>query len=467
MSARHADTELRPPTVPLAGPIRRVQRRRTATARTVQALVFAIVALTFLNPLFLKLQGGESSYAAIGFGSFLGPAVLLLSLRRIPRALARKPRLWLLIAFPLAFLPGTIHSGVPTSEMLRFLALWVGYGFVALAVASWADHIDFPKTIFWAGAPIIFVLLGLSLLKHYTNLPVPYLNELPGYDIQFEAEDATVVRGLVGPFLDRTQAAMLLEGITAFLLGYLGWTGDRRQRMVAIATVVLAVVFMMHSTNRSFFLSLGLTMALLLTTVRWFRGQALRRWLPVLAVLMLSAAVVAWRFRAQFVFYVSVMMPLLSGDPTESGSIRLAIWENALELWSFLGWGPLGIPVPREYLDPGDPLGYRADTHSNFVFFFWRGGVFGVMWLLAFALLIARNVVRTWRSTERARFVTLALPVLASLFFGGIAHTSIPSQLLWIFIGVFVGSEFVRRSNPRRGVASRLTHRGMAPARMR
>lgn len=431
-------------------------RRGVSRARVARWLVAAIIALSFLNPVFLKLQNADEAYSGVGFGSLLGPVLILLSWRRIVVLLLRVPRSHILVWFPISLVPGalaaTLFLEASPRMAVSYLVTWTAYAGLALAVAAWAGRLDWPRVIFRVAVPTVTILLGLSLVKHYSGLPIPVLNEVASHDaaalVQLGDDPNDYVAPLLGPFLDRTQAAMLLEGVTAFILGYIAYTQSRRERRRGLVAFAIVCVFMLHSTNRSFFVSLALATVMLLASSRWSSARTVRRWIPVLLVALVAGVVVLFFFPTLVVLYTErLIAPLVARDATESGQIRVALWSVAWDGfrhgWNLFGAGPLGIPVPLQILADADPVGYRADTHSNFVFFLWRGGLFGVVWLLAFFATLGRALMRTWQTADRSKAMMCLLPIVAA-FGGGVAHTTLPEKQLWVFIGVFLGTMYAR-----------------------
>src|SRR5438270_458427 len=79
-------------------------RRGLSRVSMVKWLVASIIVLSFLNPFFLHIQNSDDAYSAIGFGSFLAPLIILLSIRRIAALLSRCRHMRILVWFPICML---------------------------------------------------------------------------------------------------------------------------------------------------------------------------------------------------------------------------------------------------------------------------------------------------------------------------------------------------------------------------
>lgn len=411
-------------------------RRRLVTA--------IVVILLFLSPwdnLLMTLQAGR--FSSISAGMLLSFALVLVSLPEISASIARSMLARVVLLFTVVLVPGAFLSvfrgAVEVSTLARFLVLWLGYCLVALAVAGWQMKSNgFVRPLFKALVVSSLLLTSLSFLDYYTSIQVPYINEI-GRSSALRTESG-VRDAMLGSFESRTQAAVVFEGIAAFLLGYGVIVASRWQRLLSFVTLTFVIVFMLHTGNRSFLLAIAATIIALLY---FGRGLTRFRWLAYVAIPLLAIVFAGnFLFPEQTAFYQSRLETMfVERDISESDLLRVVLLETALESIQsgrILGNGPQGIPVATT----GDIV--ERDPHSIPTFLLWTAGIPGGLWFVAFVMLLARTMLGKPYILVRP-MLPYFLPVLAS-FVGGIAHASLGNLNLWIFVGLLIGT-YLRAQN--------------------
>jgi hypothetical protein len=308
-----------------------------------------------------------------------------------------------------------------------FLVWWVGYTWLALATASCASAMAFEKPIFYAVTASVGLVTSLSLLKAYTGVDIPYLNEV-GRASGLSTSVGTAW-AVLGPFLSRSQAAIVMETLTMFLAAFALLTTRPLYRYVALTTVGLSVAFMLRTTNRSFFVSIIVASLVLLLLCRRLRLRTTPVWV---LVGVLTAVILTSSSYASYVEYQreSTLQTWLRGEFSESDMVRVDLFSVALESLldgNLFGHGPVDIPI---YGEAGDP-------HNAFVFLLWTGGIPAVLWTVTFFVVTGRTLVASLR-TPRARTAVLYIVTVVAAFAGGIGHNSLNDRSLWIFLGLFM-----------------------------
>jgi hypothetical protein len=413
-------------------------RRRLVTA--------IVVLLVFLSPwdnLLTTLQAGRLS--SISVGMFLSFILVVLSLPEIFASLARSILARVVLLFPMVLVPGAFLSlsrgSVEASTVIRFLILWLGYCLVALAIAGWQLRTDgFVRPLFKALVVSSLLLTTLSFLDYYTAIQIPYINEI-GRSTALRT-DAGVRDAMLGTFESRTQAAVVFEGIAAFLLGYGIIVGSRWHRFLSFITLTIIIVFMLHTGNRSFLLAIAATIVALLY---FGRGLTRFRWFVYVATALLAIVFAGnFLFPDQAAFYQARLQTMfVERDISESDLLRVVLLETAIESIQggrIFGNGPQGIPVP---VTSASDISER-DPHSIPTFVIWTAGILGGIWLVAFVLLVVRTMLGKPYEVVRP-MLPYFLPILAS-FVGGVAHASLGNLNLWIFLGLLIGS-YLRTQN--------------------
>ncbi|MCO5175607.1 MAG: O-antigen ligase family protein [Thermomicrobiales bacterium] len=273
------------------------------------------------------------------------------------------------------------------------------------------------------------------------------------------------VRRVAGPFPHPNALALYVARTAVFVAGW--WVLDARMRRVLLPVGLILAAAAVATLSRGALLAIGIVgLLILLRAPRMLRvgGYALG------GVTTVALLVVA-RDR---------MLDLFSGG---SGSLRLSIWESALNMIvdrPFRGYGNdqfLYAYLPR-YIDP-TAWSERFTAHAhNFILDFWiRLGIIGVAFALLAALACTIGAVRVAVATDHedaiagaALFGLLAVVIHGLVDNAYFTHDLAMSAwiLAWLAFGARSGGEreelfpdarsgswrsWIHRFSPRRGPA--------------
>lgn len=412
--------------------------------KLVSISVSSIFVLSLIDPIILSFQGiGTNQAGGWGTGRIFSLIIIFFSLTRIPSLLRVSSFARLIFCQIYVVIPGfylaVLGFAQTTTPQLSYLIEWVGYVLLALSVATWVNQISFERILSRAILSVLIIVSALTIIDYYTNIDIPYFNEVGrSYFLQTE-NDVLLAPGMLGPFLSRTQAAVVMESLVGFSLAYVFYTNSSAKKIMSFLAIGLSAVFMFGTGNRSFWMALGAA----ILGVIWVYGRSWDRRLKGFAILAVSGWLFISLFTAfmprQASYYQSKIHETTLSASDEVRVTLLKVAVDSLSEGNLLGKGPSPIVLP------GAKTGGNA--HSIIAALIWSSGLPGVVWFASFILLLLGRMRRELNTPKAALASLFFIPILANLV-GGLSHSSFANSNLWIFIGLFIGTVDIYEPEP-------------------
>lgn len=325
---------------------------------------------------------------------------------------------------------GMLWSAAPWAERVQHLSNWrpLLLMLIALSVFSTAQS----KSRL-AAVLVAFAVIGalLSFVSWVIQRPM-LVGHLPG----------TVFRNA------STQSMVMVIGLTlavvlAFWRGPGASTAPRLRSVVGVAAALLFANLLFVTTGRSGQMALAIIAATLVLSL--MSGRT--RWLLLIGLPVLTAAVIATSpvVQTRFAQGWQEMQSVESAPELTSMGIRVVMWRTSVEVIKdspWVGYGTGGFAAAYEKKTALMNQGWRAvptvDPHNQYLFIWAELGIAGLLALLVFIAVAARQVAaRPWKQVS----LGFALAWSATSLFSSHFQAFNESHLLMLLLGVFLAPE--------------------------